>query len=189
MKKWYLLGLLIVPFLLTGCGSSDDDSNIEIAEGWHFQGRDCLACHNVDLAEDKNLLVGGTLFIDKNISDVDDMSQNCGGDFVINFLDTSYTTQISSTDYEDLDSNGYEGKGNIFILSRMLDTLNDNYIIQIVDRDTNKTLAQSGIHSFNSTDYNISNSIDYSNRLSCNACHNGDEESRIYVQLNQDLCE
>lgn len=190
MKKLYLLCLVIIPILFTGCGfDEEEDDNTLTAGGWHFQGRDCLACHNNDLGEDKKLLVAGTLFKSSNVTDVDDMNQSCGGEFVINFLDTSYATQISSLDYEDLDSSGYQGKGNIFMLSRMIDTLNDNYYIQIADKNTNNILAFSGIHNFNSDDYNISDSIDYSNRLSCNACHNGDTEPYIYAQSNQNLCE
>jgi len=186
MKNIYLLWLVILPLFFIGCS---DEENTEVTQGWHFQGRDCLACHNSDLGLDKKLLIGGTLFKNSSVTDVNDLNQSCGGEFVINFLDTSYTTQISSKDYEDLDSDGYKGKGNLFMLSRKIDTLNDNYYIQIMDKNTSKVLALSGIHSFNADDYNISKPVDYSNRLSCNSCHNGDTISHVYVQANRDLCE
>ncbi len=190
MKRLYLLCLLVLPLLFTGCDFQEDEESddSEVVQGWHFQGRDCLACHNSDLGIDKNLLIAGTLFKNENVTDVDNLNESCGGELVVNFLDTSFAIQVSSKDYEDLDSSGYNAKGNIFILSRMLDTLNGNYYIQIIEKNTNKTLASSGIHNFNGEDYNISNPVNYSNRRSCNACHNGDEQSHLYVQINQDLC-
>jgi len=189
MKRLYLLWLLLTPLLFVGCSDTQDEESASTTQGWHFQGRDCLACHNYDLGADKKLLVAGTLFKSSSVTDVNDLNESCGGEFIINFLDSSYAKQISSRDYEDINSDGYKGKGNIFMLSKMLDTLNGNYFIQIVDKDTNNTLALSLNHSFNTSEYNISNPVNYGNRLSCNACHNGDTVSYIYAQSNQDICE
>ena len=177
--------MLVAAFMLVGCS----DENSETASGWHFQGRDCLSCHNTNLKEQKNLLVGGTLYRSSTVNDVDSISEVCDADFVVNFLDSSYATQISSKDYEDIESAGYEGKGNVFVLSKYLDTLNGDYYMQIVDRTTNKTLAQStALHSFNSS-YSNANSTDVNNQNSCNSCHaKGGVTMPIHVQVNQNLC-
>ena len=197
MRKWYLLFLIIVPLLFMGCESEgdddddDDDHSTEVVQGWHFQGRDCLSCHNIDLNTDKKLLTAGTLYKSATVTDVDDMSQVCGGDFVLNFLDSSYATQVSSKFYEDDDSKGYKGKGNVFILSRKLDTLNGDYFVQIIEKNTNKTLAISEkLHKFSASGYSLSSSADNNNRNACNACHkNGGDATPLYVQVNKDLCE
>lgn len=187
MKKNFLLLLLILPLIfLSGCGEDDDsnDGNVELAQGWHFPGRDCLACHNVDLASDKNLLIGVTLYKDNNITDVDDMNEVCGGEFVINFLDNfNGAIQVSSKDYEDVDSSGYQGKGNIFILSRKLDTLNGDFYIEIVEKTTNNPIAVSY------TSHKISTAINDENQNSCNSCHRKDgKKAPIYAKNNSTLC-
>lgn len=186
--RWKFVLVVFVSMLFLGC--SEEDIETTASEGWHFQGRDCLSCHNSDLKEDKSLLVGGTLFRSSNVSDIDDMSQVCGGDFVINFLDSSYATQISSKDYENKKSAGYNAKGNIFIISKYLDTINGDYYVQIADRESSKTLAISGVlHSFNGS-YSNANSSDDNNRNTCNSCHiKGGTASPIYVQVNKNLCE
>ncbi len=196
MRQWYLLFLIIVPLLFMGCESEgeegeDDDHSGEVVQGWHFQGRDCLNCHNVDLGSNKKLLFAGTLYKTNTVTDLDDLSQVCGGDLVVNFLDTSYATQVSSQYYEDSDSKGYKGKGNVFVLSRKLDSLSGEYYIQIVDKKTNKSLALSEeTHTFSSRAYSVNGANDDDNRYACNACHkNGGKATPLYVQVNKDICE
>ncbi|MBU1657533.1 hypothetical protein KKG72_00590 [bacterium] len=195
MKFYTLIFYIAVSFFLTGCGEeSEEGSETAAASGWHFQGRDCLACHNVDLNTQKNLLLGGTLFKNVGVTDNDDLSQSCGGDFVVEFLDASYATQISSNDFEDLNSKGYQGKGNIFMLSRMLNSLNADYYIRIKDRNTSLTIAQSTtLHSFSAQDYNSNNSTDVSNRNACNACHQKVGQSGaagpMYANINSNSCQ
>jgi len=184
MKVWNLIGLIVVSFLTIGC--SDNDT--KLAQGWHFQGRDCLACHNVDLGDDKNLLMGGTIYKSSTVTDTDDMNQVCGGNFIINFLNSTSGSVVLSSEYNaDLDSAGYQGKGNIFILKKQGLSLNGSYKIQILDSDSNELIKSDFTHSFNSNDYDITNSQDYSNSISCNACHNIGNINPISV--NATYCE
>lgn len=195
MRVFGLAVVIWAALFFTGCGEEGAGSaSATVASGSHFQGRDCLACHNIDLQQERHLLVGGTLFKDANVSDVNDLSQSCGGDFVVDFLvDPLDTTPIASIDYEDLNSKGYRGKGNIFILSRLLATLNGDYYIRIKERDTNRTMAQSGLHTFTAGDYNINNSTDLSNRNSCNACHQqvglSGATGHLFANARLDLCQ
>jgi cytochrome c551/c552 len=195
MRVFALAAVIGAALFFTGCGEEGEESASETAvSGSHFQGRDCLACHNADLQQERHLSVGGTLFKDANVSDVNDLSLSCGVDFVVDFLvDPLDTAPISSIDYEDLDSKGYRGKGNIFILSRLLATLNGDYYIRIKERETNRTIAQSGLHSFAAGDYDVGNSTDLSNRNACNACHQqvGQSGATGYMFANArlDLCQ
>lgn len=192
MNKFALTFLILIPFLFMGCELDEDEDHEETetvkVAGWHFQGRDCLSCHNVDLQSDKHLSFAGTIYKDKNVTDVNDLNQVCGGDFVVKFLDTSFATQLSSADNEDIDSKGYQGMGNVFMLKRQNIPLNGNYYIQITDRNSS-VLAVSGIHSFNGDEYSIDTADDLSNRVACNACHKtGGTASPLYAQVNN-LCE
>lgn len=189
VPKLYLIFLIILPIVFTGCGE-DEKPSLDVPQGWHYQGRDCLGCHNVDLENNKHLLVGGTLYKNSTVTDGNDLSQVCGGEFVIEFFDTVPSLQISSVDYEDLNSSGYQGKGNMFILSRKLDTLSLNYFIRISDRNNN-VLVSSTLHQFNSSDYNINSSTNLNNTLSCNSCHRlGGIRQPIRVDVSKQIfCE
>jgi hypothetical protein len=185
--------LITTTLMFSGCGEDEaDESNTTVStQGWHFQGRDCLACHNVDLNPDKHLLFGGTLYVDQSVQNQDDLNNVCGGEFVINFIDdTTGVTIYSSKDYIDANSNGYDAKGNLFILQRKLRLISaGNYTVQITD--TNGTvMAAAGGHSFSSADYDINTPKDSNNRLACNACHsNSGPQLPIYVQINKNLCQ
>jgi len=160
-------------------------------QGWHFQGRDCLACHNVDLGEDKHLLFAGTLYKESNVTDQDNINNSCGGEFVVNFLDSELNTLFSSKDYYDSNSKGYDAKGNLFVLQRENPNLSEGtYMIQITDKD-NKVFAVSNLtHKFNLESFDINNSKNNENRISCNSCHNnsGGTQAPLYVQSNKNLC-
>ena len=195
MKK-YLKLLLILPLtlLLSACsedeGEESEDSNTTIVQGWHFQGRDCLACHNVDLNEDKHLLVAGTLYKSASVSDQDDLNNVCGGEFVVKFLDENWNTVYNSQDYEDPNSKGYEAKGNLFILRRTLSTLSaETFSIQIADKNGTVFAVSNYSHDFSAADYDIDKAADFANRVSCNSCHiKGGVTSPLYVQANVSKC-
>ncbi|WP_428738314.1 hypothetical protein [Sulfurimonas sp.] len=192
MKYIALLFTLITMFLtFSGCGEEGTNTSATAEQGWHFQGRDCLACHNIDLGDDKHLLFGGTLYKNESVSNQDDLTNVCGGKFVINFLDSSFNTIYSSTDYEVSDSKGYKAKGNLFVLQRMLPRIaSGSYYVQITDENgTVMAVSQSASHLYTSADYDINNPDDLNNRLVCNACHsNNGIQSPIYVQANVNLC-
>ena len=158
-------------FLLTlSCGGSGSNSSVQ---GWHFQGRNCLACHNVDLKPEKNLLVGGTIFKALNVQNPDNLSEICTGPVYIQFLDQNYNVVYDSRNYVAQGSKGYKGKGNFFILKRLLNYLSGSYYVRLIDEKGN-TLAQSlTLHTF--TDIESykprEKPVDYTNRFSCNTCH------------------
>jgi len=202
MKKTvFLKGLLTLVslFMLISCGEEDEDeeddeyeyqTTVIETQGWHMQGRDCLACHNYDLEENKHLTIGGTVYKTASVTDPDDLSNVCGGEIYVRFVNPGTGEIIDSRDYVDEDSKGYLGKGNIFILARLYPVLQGEYIVQIIDKNNN-ILATSGTHYFQ-TGYDINNPTDPLNRYSCNACHSvnpkGGAPSVIYVD-NPDLCE
>jgi hypothetical protein len=191
MKKslFYILTSTVM-VLLTGCGTSG--STVVQAQGWHFQGRDCLACHNVDLQEQKNLLYGGTVYKDFNVTNRDDLNTVCGGDLLVNFLDaTTLVDTYSSKNYVDPTSKGNNGKGNIFILKRLLSSSYGSYYMQITDKNGSVFATSATPHNFNAQNYDINNPVNLDNRISCNACHieGGVGLHPLYVQTNKNLCQ
>jgi hypothetical protein len=180
-----MLSLLFAGCGDTGSGENNVSSN---AQGWHFQGRDCLACHNVDLQADSHLLVAGTLFKSEYVNDEDDLSESCGGDLIINFENTATRTVTSSADYADSSSKGNNGKGNLFILQRLLNTLDGNYLIRITDSNGTELASSEHPHRFNGKAYSVDDAVDGENRRSCNVCHQAADETQLYVQSNVDLC-
>jgi len=200
MKKTvFLKGILTLVslFILASCGEDDDEDDeyeyqttVIETQGWHMQGRDCLACHNYDLEENKHLTIGGTVYKTATVTDPDNLDNVCGGEIYVRLVNPYTNEVIDSRDYIDEDSKGYRGKGNIFILTRLYLVLQGEYIVQIIDKNNN-ILATSNTHYFQ-TGYDINNPADTLNRYSCNACHSinpkGGAPSVIYVN-NPDLCE
>ena len=188
-----LHGVLILFMLIGFLGCEDEEGeegSASTTQGWHFQGRDCLACHNVDLQDERHLFIGGTLFKSSVVNDQDDLANSCGGEWVINFLDSGSNTIHSSLSFTDSNSKGYKGKGNLFILARMLDSISGDYYVQIEDKFGNEVALSNGLHNFTYNNYDITNSADYANRRSCNACHvTGGATAPLFVQSNQQLCE
>ena len=193
MKK-YIVYLLLTLFALTlsGCGEEEeggegDATSSASTQGWHFQGRDCLACHNVDLQQEKYLLVAGTLYKSSSISDQEDFNSMCGGEIVVNFYDTNNPANLiySSTNYKDANSKGYKGKGNLFILQRKLGIISSqDYYIELATPN-NEVLADKYLHRFSAQPYDINNPADNANQLSCNACHSSQTTSKalpLYVK-------
>jgi len=191
MKRFTLIMLVGISFLLCGCGENSNDNADNGIQGWHHQGRNCLVCHNSDLNPDKHLLYGGTIYKNESVPDQNDLTNMCGGDLVLNFLDPiSSNVVFSSNDYKSASSNGYKAKGNIFILQRELRLLSAGTYNMQITTASGTQLALSGGHSFTSQDYDTSKLIDFSNRLSCNSCHSNGSgiQAPIFVQNNSNLC-
>lgn len=183
--------MLVGAVSLAACGTPGSDVT-GTAIGWHFQGIDCLSCHNVDLTAERQHTVAGTVFLSPVVSDSYDLSNACGGVLRIQLLDAGLNLVHDSKNYEDPGSRGYKGKGNVFILKRTLASLNGDYFIRIVSED-GTLLAQSGtLHSFVSS-FNRLSPADLLNRYSCNACHSknpsGGAAGGIYVQTNANKCQ
>ena len=191
MKVINTLIIIALAFFIIGCDDEENEEGVtQSTKGWHFQGRDCHACHDSDLGERKNLLIAGTLFKDKNLADGDNMETTCNADLVLNFIDSSGNIVVSSRDYYDSESKGYDGSGNFFILKKYLSALSGEYYMQITDENSNILAVSTTQHSFNAQDYDIENTINFDNTLSCNACHQKNSiQAPLYIQLNQHLCE
>ncbi len=179
MKIMSLAFLVFITFSLTGCGieesggeGGEDDGDEEEAsqtQGVHFQGRDCLLCHNVDLGPDRHLTVAGTVFKREN-PDVNQMDDACGGNLRIQFLDGNRSVRFDSGDDEESNAKGNKGKGNVFILQRILASLRGEYDVRILS-ENGVTLAESDEpHRFQSQ-FDPAFPADSDNTHSCNACH------------------
>ncbi len=190
-----LIPLTALALLLGSCGG-DSGAPVQ-SQGWHFQGQNCLSCHNVDLKSNRHLLLAGTVFKSQEVSDPNDTSQVCGGKLFVQLLNEHYQVVYDSRNFYDESSAGYLGKGNIFILRRMLSDITPygNYYVRVID-ESGTLLAQSlTLHSFNGIDnFNPrENPTDPLNRFSCNACHRypeprGGAPGFIYPQVNKEQC-
>lgn len=185
-KKLIVLFIVILSLIVSGCGegegSESGGSNVATAQGWHFQGRDCLACHNVDLGDAKHLLIGGTLYKNRTVQNQDDLNAVCGGEIVVNFYDANNSANLiySSSNYKDVNSKGYKGKGNLFILQRRLGLISaGNYYIELATTNGN-ILADKYLHTFSAQPYDINNPTNWGNRVSCNACHSSQQNAPAY---------
>ncbi len=181
---------LLASLAFLGCERPPELADGE--QGWHFQGRDCLACHNIDLGEDKHLLFAGTLYKESNVTDQDNIDNVCGGELVVNFLDKDLNTIFSSKNYHDSNSKGNDAKGNLFVLQRANPNLSEgSYYVQITDKYSNVLASSStASHAFNLQPYDLKNPQNAANRIACNSCHNssGGTQPPLYVQINQNLC-
>lgn len=190
-KSGILKGLLLCVALMAACGGPGSDVT-GTAIGWHFQGIDCLSCHNVDLTSQRHQLVAGTFFKNTVLGDTYDLSNVCNTPLRVQFLDFNFRVKLDSRDYEDSASRGYRGMGNLFILMRMLDTLQGSYFIRILSEDGVKLAQSVTPHSFTSS-FDKSNPADLMNRYSCNACHSRNPVAGatggIYAQTNVNKCQ
>ena len=186
MRELYIGALLSLLLLFSGCGSSEELENSVSVKGSHFQGRDCVACHNLDLQQKRRLFVGGTLFKDKN-SSTESLDNTCSSDLVLNFLDANGTKIFSSEDY---DGKGLKGRGNLFLLERLTPPSSGSYIMQITTKSGVELAKSLAPHTFNADNYTLSSAKSSENRRSCNACHNSVNGTQppLYVQKNSNLC-
>jgi len=196
MKFYTLIFFISLSFFFTGCEDEEGEEGTTTAtSGWHFQGRDCQACHNVDLGVDKNLVVAGTLFKSATVANVDDLANSCNADMAIEFVDAGFNVVYSTASAYVANSNGINGQGNVFLLDRLYNSiLNGTYTVRVVDRLSGSIMAQSlAPHAFSGAAYDITNADDDNNRLSCNACHDGGLHNGIVVaplwtNVSNDLC-
>jgi hypothetical protein len=186
--KFFIPISLVAIAMINSCSSDTSGATtLQEDQGVHFQGRDCLACHNIDLQKERNLFIGGTLFKDKNSTKVDDITTTCGGELIVNFLKAGVVS-YSSKDYKVDTTKGNNGKGNLFILDRTNPPIAGDYIIQITDVNGNELASSLADHSFNGATYDNSK-VDFANRHSCNSCHTtGGTTTPLFVQKNVNLC-
>lgn len=184
-------GMLACLAVITACGGPGSDVT-GTAIGWHFQGIDCLSCHNVDLTEERRLAIAGTFFLNPALTDTYDLSNVCNGPLRIQLLDFTFRPKYDSKDYEDPNSRGYKGKGNMFILKRKLASITGNYFIRVLTEDGVQLAQSLTPHSFTSS-FDKANPADLMNRYSCNACHSrnpsGGAAGGIYAQTNINRCQ
>ena len=188
ITKLSFLALTTSILLLSGCGGGSTSSKATQID-WHYQGRDCLSCHNVDLQESRHLTFGGTIYKNVDVNSSDDLDKVCDTTMKLLLMDTSGNIIVDTSLTQDKTSAGHLGKGNFFVLKRDLPSITGRYIVKIVNEE-NKLITSSTIHSFN-TEFNKNEPTDNSNRYSCNSCHNVPSKNRapgrIYAYDNS-LC-
>ena len=158
MKTFYL-SLAIILFF-SGCGESDDPQST----GVHFQGRDCLSCHNKDLTFDSHLSIGGTVYKSAT-SDANNLNEACSERLHIEFGSAA----LSTKDYNNVNAAGFNGRGNVFALLKDM-PVSGSYFMRIV-RDDGTVLGTSTIAHPYMGGFDENNPSDDQNRYSCNTCH------------------
>ena len=148
-----------VVFFLVGCGDDSDPAST----GVHFQGRDCLSCHNKDLAEDSHLSIGGTVYRTAT-SNKNNLNEACAERLHIEFDSPALSTKSVNP----VDSAGFNGRGNVFALIKDM-PITGTYNMRIV-QDDGTVLATSGAHPYLGG-FDVNNPSDINNRYSCNTCH------------------
>ncbi len=165
LKKQNIIFTTTLALLFTACTSDVIKEN-----GHHFQGRDCLSCHNVDLENEKHLGFGGSVFT-TNALDPDDKSTYCNKPLFVQFLDSNGDIAFDSNDTNKLSDPGFKGVGNFFTLIRNDTVPSGSYTMRVYASD-GTTIKQSSntSHTFTSK-FDKDNPQDSNNRYSCNACH------------------
>lgn len=166
--KYTVTTFFIFVLFFQGCGNTEEKE----VSGYHFQGRDCLSCHNNDLQPAWHQSLAGSVFISQQAS-IDELSSYCKGKlFVLISIDGSFdaTSTIDSRQFVSLDSAGFNAIGNLFLLQRDQNITGSTGFIRIVN-ENNVTIAQSLTpHAF-TQEFNSSNPVSATSRHSCNACH------------------
>ncbi len=155
--------------LLSFSGCNEESSTSTTTSSVHFQGRDCLSCHNKDLKVDSYLSLAGTLFRTPN-ADKNNLQETCDETLHVELYKDSQL-QYNTKDYNPLDAPGFKGRGNIFGLLRNMQISEGTYKV-IIRADDGRLLAQSAAetHTFTSS-FDPDNPSDFANRHSCNTCH------------------
>ena len=151
----------VVAVLFIGCGGSSTDRD----SSFHFQGRDCLSCHNYDLKPDKHLSIAGTLY---KSADVIDAEENLVDKKIyVQLLDRDKNVIIdTSTDKK----GSFFATGNFFVLAKEQGDINGDYLVRLIDENGNVLAFSSSFHSF-SSNFDKDSPDDTNNRYSCNSCH------------------
>ncbi|MDF1880404.1 hypothetical protein JHD50_03645 [Sulfurimonas sp. MAG313] len=164
----YLYTVLAAVLIFTGCGDEQPAEDT----GTHFQGRDCLSCHNIDLKEDSYLSIGGTVYRSPLIPDTpeDNLNSTCTERIHMQLL-VSGSLQYDSKNFNPEDAPGFNGVGNLFTLIRNTSINAGSYQVRLYN-DLGQSQSSAGDnHSFSSTGFDLNNPSDLNNRFSCNACH------------------
>jgi len=162
------LNLFFTLFLLILAGCSSESGR---ADGAHFQGKDCLHCHNVDLKETSHLAFGATLFQEEpNEENYEDPEMFCNIPLYLQLKKVDSSIVYDSRQTNTTDDPGFNGEGNIFALLQKQMIPNGSYLVSIVNKSGDILLDSSAMHSFNGS-YHPEKTDDDSNRYSCNACH------------------
>jgi len=178
----YIFSFITVLIFL-GCGGDSDDP----VSGVHFQGRDCLSCHNVDLGLSSHLSIGGTVYRGANVNP-DDLFQTCNSPVYLQILNGAtvvYDTQTANR----TDAPGFNGKSNLFALINDMPIGTGAYTMRIVS-SAGTTLAQSSTLHNLTTGFNPADPSDLNNRYSCNTCHQAPPNNKngasglLFVQSN-----
>jgi len=170
MSPKYLFSLFYLSILLFSACSNEHKERVS---GQHFQGQDCLHCHNVDLQKSSHLSFGATIFQEEpNKDNYDELSTYCNVPLYLQLI-KDYSVVYESNATNDISDPGLNGDGNVFGLVQSKALPDGNYSIKIVNKEGDVILQSPEEHQFNGH-YNPDISDDDSNRYSCNACHHID---------------
>lgn len=163
--KYLHLFFALLFILLAGCSSESGR-----VSGTHFQGKDCLLCHNVDLKKSAHLSFGATLFQEvPNESNDETLEILCN---IPLFLQLTNNSDViyDSRKTNDVTDPGFNGDGNIFSLIEKQAIPSGAYRINIINKDGDVIKSTNTAHLF-SEKYDPENPADSKNQYSCNACH------------------
>ena len=158
-----------LPILLfLGC-SSEEETRVG---GYHFQGKDCLLCHNVDLEESSHLAFGGTVFSSvPTLDTINTKAVYCNKPLFVQLLnDLNNSVQYDSRDNNKVGDPGFKAEGNIFSKTAIPA---GSYLVKVIDLNGTEVLSsvdEIAVHDFGGH-FNPDAPNDNANRYSCNACH------------------
>ena len=168
------LNLFFALFFLLLAGCSSESGRVS---GTHFQGKDCLHCHNVDLKEDSHLAFGATLFQEEpNEANYEDPKIFCNIPLFLQLKKVDGSIIYNSSKTNTTNDPGFNGEGNVFALLQKQAIPSGSYLVSIVNKSDDILLDSATTHTFNSN-YNPDKTDDDSNRYSCNACHRIDGQA------------
>jgi len=162
--------LLLTPLLILILGCTQEETNR--VNTFHFQGQDCLHCHNVDLEQSSHLNIGVTIYSETDTVFESNITQvYCTQPLFVQLIDINNSIVLDTNISNDPGDPGFNGKGNIFSLSRKEELPNGNYYIKVVDSNGTDVIEKSiKEHKFSGT-YDPDSPSSNENRYSCNACH------------------
>ena len=173
MSPKYLVPFVFLFLFLFGCSKES-----ERISGNHFQGSDCLHCHNIDLKEDSHLSFGATLFQEEPTDETyEELNVFCNIPLYLQLKNLDDTIAYDSRSTTNKEDPGFNGDGNVFALLQKQAIPSGAYLVSIISHDGDTLLNSATTHRFTSG-YNSNQTDDDSNRYSCNACHrlNGPQE-------------
>ncbi len=163
------------------------EESVEKPSGFHFQGTDCMKCHNVDLAESSHQTFGGSMFLVPGANN-DDLTNSCNQDLYMELKRADGTVAFDSRVTTKSTDSGFKALGNIFTLKRDGEIPIGVYQVRILSADGSEVAQSSSTptHTFSGNYKTVENDND-SNRYSCNACH-GVSTSQLFPNTDASLC-